>query len=194
MHDWFSSDWHFSHKNICREGTHPFKECRPFDTCEEMNATILKNINACVHANDRLFFLGDFCMGGDSPLRLRPMINCSKIYLIFGNHDEKIVKQGDLQRAFEWCKDQAEINSNGKRIVLNHYAMRVWNKSHHGSYHLYGHSHGTLPDDPTALSMDVGIDCNKENPYHPFCFDDIAAHMNNKKWRQVDHHDRNTSQ
>jgi calcineurin-like phosphoesterase family protein len=95
---------------------------------------------------------------------------------------------------FEWCKDFAEINSNGKRITACHYALRVWNKSHHGSWHCYGHSHGTLLDDPYSNSIDVGIDCNKENPYHPFHFDDVAAHMNNKQWRQVDHHNRDTAQ
>ena len=33
-------------------------------------------------------------------------------------------------------------------IVLCHYAMRVWQKSHYGAWMLYGHSHGTLPDNP----------------------------------------------
>ena len=30
-------------------------------------------------------------------------------------------------------------------VVLCHYAMRVWDRSHYGSWHLYGHSHGNLP-------------------------------------------------
>lgn len=194
MQDWFSSDWHFSHKNICLEGPKPFDNVRPFLTTEEMNTALLKNINESVDANDRLFFLGDFCMGGDSVLRLRPMINCNKIYLIYGNHDERIRKDSECQRAFEWCRDQTEINSNGKRIILNHYAMRVWNKAHHGSWHLYGHSHGTLLDDPGAFSMDVGIDCNRENPYHPFHFDDVASWMSRKTRKQVDHHNAETNQ
>jgi hypothetical protein len=29
--------------------------------------------------------------------------------------------------------------------VLCHYAMRVWNRSHHGAWHLYGHSQGESP-------------------------------------------------
>ncbi len=50
-----------------------------------------------------------------------------------------------------------EISVNGQPIVLCHYAMRVSNRSHHGAWHLYGHSHGNLPEGPTSLSMDVGI-------------------------------------
>ena len=46
---------------------------------------------------------------------------------------------------------------HGKQgIVLCHYAMRVWNKSHHGNFMLYGHSHGSLADDPNSMSFDVG--------------------------------------
>ncbi len=44
----------------------------------------------------------------------------------------------------------AEISVHGQPIVICHYAMRVWNRSHHGAWHLYGHSHGNLPDTPTS--------------------------------------------
>jgi calcineurin-like phosphoesterase family protein len=40
--------------------------------------------------------------------------------------------------------------------VLCHYGLRVWDRSHHGALHLYGHSHGTLPGD--SQSLDVGVD------------------------------------
>ncbi len=41
---------------------------------------------------------------------------------------------------------------------MNHYAQRVWEHSHHGSWHVYGHSHGSLPDDIKSKSIDVGVD------------------------------------
>lgn len=41
-------------------------------------------------------------------------------------------------------------------IVLCHYGMRVWDRSHYNSWHLYGHSHGALPSQ--GMSMDVGVD------------------------------------
>ena len=36
--------------------------------------------------------------------------------------------------------------------------MKVWDKSHFGSYHLFGHSHGKLVGEPN--SMDIGVDAN----------------------------------
>jgi len=50
---------------------------------------------------------------------------------------------------------------------------------------LFGHSHGTLPDDANALSIDVGVDCNN---YFPFTFDQIKAKMDKKSFKPTDHH------
>ena len=47
-------------------------------------------------------------------------------------------------------------------IVLCHYALRVWDRAHYGSWHLYGHSHGQLPS--LGLSLDVGVDCHGYRP------------------------------
>ena len=46
---------------------------------------------------------------------------------------------------------------DGTLLVLCHYAMRVWSRSHYGALQLYGHSHGNLPGD--SQSCDVGVDC-----------------------------------
>jgi len=41
-------------------------------------------------------------------------------------------------------------------IIMCHYCMRVWPRSHYNTWHLYGHSHGGL--EPIGKSMDVGVD------------------------------------
>jgi calcineurin-like phosphoesterase family protein len=56
--------------------------------------------------------------------------------------------------------------------------MRVWNQSHRGALHLYGHSHGTLPDDANSKSFDVGVDCHD---YHPISLDRVLAIMATKQ-------------
>jgi calcineurin-like phosphoesterase family protein len=58
-----------------------------------------------------------------------------------------------------WTSTQpyAEIEVGGDLVVLFHYAMRVWNRSHRGAWHLFGHSHGQLQ--PEGRSCDVGVDC-----------------------------------
>lgn len=45
---------------------------------------------------------------------------------------------------------------DGQPLVLCHYAMRVWNRSHHGTLMLYGHSHSNLLGN--SQSLDVGVD------------------------------------
>jgi len=47
---------------------------------------------------------------------------------------------------------------NGIDITLCHYGLRTWASSIHGAWHLYGHSHGRLPEHPGMLAFDVGVD------------------------------------
>jgi RHS repeat-associated protein len=71
-----------------------------------------------------------------------------------------------------------------------YYERRSKNRPHHvrGAWHLYGHSHGNLPDDPLALSMDVGVDSHDFRPWH---FDEIQAVMKGKAdARQHGHRDQ----
>ena len=163
---WFTADFHFGHKNIIRYCN------RPFQSVEEMDQTILERLNASVKANDTLYFLGDFCIGSKAQvLEHRRQIRCKRIFALPGNHDKEARK---LAEEFCWLNNLAEISIHGQPIVLCHYAMRVWNRSHHGTWHLYGHSHGNLPEAQTSLSMDVGVDTHD---FRPWNFDEISLRM-----------------
>ena len=63
--------------------------------------------------------------------------------------------------------------------ILLHYAMKIWRSSFRGTWHLYGHSHGSLPDDPNSLSFDVGVDCHD---YYPISYKEVKAIMAKKTW------------
>jgi calcineurin-like phosphoesterase family protein len=104
-----------------------------------------------------------------------------RIHLIWGNHDSNQVR--NLPR---WVSSQpyAEISVDGTNLVLFHYAMRVWNRSHHGALHLYGHSHNTLPGD--SGSCDVGVDAWD---FRPVSLIEIKEKLARSVPRQpVDHH------
>jgi len=166
---WFTADFHLGHKNIIRYCN------RPFDSVEAMNSTILERLNSAVKANDVLYFLGDFCIGPKArALELRREIRCKKIFAVPGNHDKDTCK---LTQEFSWLGELAEVSINGQRIVLFHYAMRVWNHSSHGAWQLYGHSHGRLPTPDNLLSMDVGVDTHD---FRPWSFDEIRSRMTAK--------------
>jgi calcineurin-like phosphoesterase family protein len=166
---WFTADFHLGHTNIIRFCS------RPFATVREMDQAILERLNASVKPHDILYFLGDFCMGSQTRIAAyRHQIRCNKIFAVPGNHDKQARK---LKEEFSWLDNLAELSVHGQPIVLCHYALRVWNQSTRGSWHLYGHSHGRLPEMPTSLSMDVGVDTHDFRPWH---FDEVAYLMAKK--------------
>ena len=177
MTTWFTSDTHFGHKNIIKYSN------RPFETKEEMDFKMIENWNKRVGRADTVYHLGDFCfMDEQSGQSILNRLNGKK-HLIIGNHD----KAGTRLQGWESISHYKEVSIDGQFIILCHYAMRVWNKSHHGSWMLYGHSHGSLPDDPNALSFDVGVDCHN---YQPINMDEIRRIMKKKTWKPIDHHGR----
>ena len=137
-----------------------------------MNEALIKNWNSVVNVGDTVYHLGDFSfLPKNETEYIFNRLHGIK-FLILGNHDHNVTKH--WSGVFQY----KEININGTEIVLMHYAMRVWNKSHHGSWHLYGHSHGTLPDDGKSLSFDVGVDCHN---YHPISFEKVSEIFGTKK-------------
>lgn len=205
INDWFSADPHYGHDNIRRF-------CgRPFDSWWEMNEALIANHNAVVGPNDRVYFVGDFAfMSKSKVVEILKRLNGKK-YMILGNHDKALAKRTEkgivvrpeiepyvesvVERAFITIQDKSV--PHGKQIiVLDHYAGRVWDKKHWGSWQLYAHSHSTLPDDPDALAIDVGVDAVAKryavdgvvNPqdYRPTCYEEIKVIMENKRNLQVD--------
>lgn len=195
-------------KEICQTGDRSTsKELRlSLDSIRKHDRTLIENWNRMVQPDDDVFHLGDFCFG--YPADIHKILNQlnGNIHLIYGNHDREIRNDTELQQRFVWCKDYFELeipDNDAKRgrqlVVLMHYAMRVWNKSHHFSFMLFGHSHSSLPDDPNAKSMDIGVDniakllspdANRlAEDYRPVTYEEIKKWMSKKQWKPIDHHD-----
>jgi calcineurin-like phosphoesterase family protein len=180
---WFTSDFHFAHSAIIKHSDRPFRDV------EEMNAEILTRVNSVVRSEDSLWFLGDFCtwFGNDQAYWdrvkfFRDQIVCERIFLVYGNHDKKM--RSNFRRTteiFYRVHDLQEILIDNQPITLCLYPLLSWDKSFHGSYHLFGHEHGNIPDNPSVLSMDVGVDTNN---FYPYSSDDIFALMSRKTWKK----------
>lgn len=198
---WFTSDTHFHHRNIVRgTSTWNSQNVRNFDTVEDHDEAIIANFNSLVKANDILYHLGDWSFGGHEQIKVfRNCLNVKTIHLIKGNHDQNIFKKGSpyigcftslndvLQ--FSLKIDSQKSGKFGKQqFFLSHYSHQVWDNSHHGAIHLFGHSHGSLKG--IGRSMDVGIDTNNLYPYH---LDEILHFMKDIKWEQIDHHNESTT-
>ncbi len=173
----FTSDHHFGHENI-------IKYChRPFENVKEMNEILIQRWNEKIKPQDTVYHIGDFGLTYKENLQTIVERLNGKIHLITGNHDSAALQ---IKHKFQWVKEYYELKvkdpdcENGvQRIILFHYAMRTWRGSGRGNWHLYGHSHGTLPDLEDSLSFDVGVDCHD---FYPLSYDEVKAIMQQKNW------------
>lgn len=160
---WFTADLHFGHDNVINYCN------RPFSFVEDMDEALIANWNSRVKPQDFVFCVGDFGFGSKESLKkIFNQLQGQKC-LIKGNHDKEALSLG-----WQWVKDYYELSLKDfdKKIILSHYAMRVWNGSYRGSLMLYGHSHGKLPGN--TQSTDVGVDCWD---YAPCNLDQILDRM-----------------
>jgi len=160
------------------------------ETVARHDEALIANWNAKVPQGASVYHLGDFCFDATKAAKIIDRLN-GQIFFIRGNHDKNI---SQFQNKFGWVKDLYELKVSDpdakhgtQGIVLCHYAMRVWNKSHHSNWMLHGHSHGSLEDLTNLLSFDVGVDCHN---YTPLSYNDVKAIMKKKTWKPIDHHGR----
>jgi len=159
----FTADTEFNHKNI-------IEYCnRPFKSVNHMNESIVANWNSVVDKNDIVFHLGD--VGRDCD-ELVSRLN-GNIIFVKGGHDHKLDAPLMKEIYIDGLKDEY---GNKRLIVLCHYSMRSWNKSHYGSWHLFGHHHGRL--DSYGLSFDCGMDTNN---FYPYSLEQIESKMKTLK-------------
>ena len=128
-----------------------------------MNEEIIRRNNEIVSNNDTVHHLGDFCLANSKiATSFLNRLNGNHIF-IKGSHDYWLDNN---------TPTRLEINIGKQFIVLDHYAMRVWARSHYNSWQLYGHSHGKLP--PQGKQWDVGVD---NNNFYPISFNEIVKIM-----------------
>ena len=130
---WWTADTHLDHANIIRYCN------RPFANKDEMNEVIIQNWNSVVKHEDTIYHLGDFAFSKD-PGKFFHRLNGNKI-LIKGNHD----KQPTTRLPWGSVHSYYELKVDGRFIVMCHYAFKIWNRAHHGTYNFFGHSHGSMP-------------------------------------------------
>lgn len=211
---WFTADTHFGHikiplysrrefclseseliiareiweKNSCRDS----RWSPSSESVDRMDDHFINQINEHVAEDDILWHLGDFCFwkSGATPAAksYRERINCRNVFLVMGNHDLP-----DTRHVFDASYEYREIKVQSKNIVLSHYAHCFWNRSHYGSWMLYGHAHGNAErwldsHMPGRLSMDVGVDnaFRVLGEYRPFSFREIASIMESRAGFQID--------
>lgn len=156
----FTSDEHFCHKNVIEYCSRPFQDVR------EMDEQLIKNFNEKVPKDGFTVHGGDFFLGRDKKGVRKNYVSRlnGEHFFLMGSHDSWL-PNGTSHEMVELCVDK-------QNIVVCHYAMRVWPKSHYNSWLLYGHSHGGLPSE--GKSYDIGVD---NNWYYPVSYEEIRDIM-----------------
>lgn len=192
---WFTSDLHFFHENIIHYTN------RPWSNAQEMNEGLIGRWNGAIGPDNDIFILGDLAMGGNSkaPLlaKILRRLNGRK-YLIPGNHDTYILRSEEclneitvLPPLFEVRVPDPDALKKRQKIVLCHYAMKIWNGSHKGTWHLYGHSHHSMPPDYDRKAFDIGVD-GKGYDYRPQSYAEVKNLMSMFGNTPIDHHNKRT--
>lgn len=175
MKTFFISDHHFGHSKI-------IKFCnRPFKTVDEMDFEMIDRWNAVVRPNDNVYHIGDLSFL--SARETSVLLDCinGNIHLLQGNHDKRWLN-GDTKNKLVWVKPYYELKLWNQKIVLCHYPMISWNRSFHGSFHLYGHIHNNGNAGTEHLrAMNMSVELHDYKPVaDEFVFDVLLSRESNK--------------
>ena len=134
---------------------------RPFGSVSEMDAALIARWNAVVGADDDVWHLGDVARRPADVPGLLDRLRGRK-HLIRGNNDPDATAA-----APGWTSvgHYAELDVDGRRLVLCHYPFRSWNGQGRGALNLHGHSHGRLK--PLPRQFDIGVDPRGFAPVTP---------------------------
>lgn len=176
----YISDLHFGHANVIRF------DHRPFFDVDSMDDAMIKMWNSRVSADDDVYIVGDFCFKSNrTPDWYLRQLKGHK-HLIIGNHDKITIECENAARYLESMDKMLHVSDEDKQICLCHYPLVEWYKSRHGSWHIYGHIHGSRDESyqfmktkEHALNAAACI-----NNYTPVSFNELLR--NNRLFQQED--------
>ena len=145
---YFTSDLHLNHNKEF------IYKARDFTSVEDMNYTILQNLNEIVSKQDDLYILGDLILGGGDALeQSRKLISYlpGKIHIIRGNHDTD--NRWELYKEFPQVvelQNAAYLKYNNYHFYLSHFPSLTSNYDDNKPLkqkliNLCGHTHTTNP-------------------------------------------------
>mgnify|MGYP000510535724 CR=1 FL=1 len=159
----YFADMHLGHANALKFDNRPFK------SLEEQDKVILDNINRTVARGNDLYFIGDaFWYSPDKVCKMLDEIECKNIFLVTGNHD-RWIKNPECRKKLSGVYDLKRITDNGRIVILCHYPLAVWDQSHRGSYHVYGHVHRNLAEDGMTDTHEILNHPELKNAYNVGC-------------------------
>ncbi len=171
---WFTADIHVDHTNAIHLSNRPFKNA------QEMEQTIVTNINKVVRAEDTFVLVGDVSLGNKKSWeRFLDSLVCKNVVLVIGNHD----KWGSIPKdKLLLIAEVIHLRIQRRRLLVSHYPYRCgwlrafWKRLHPsvlskkrpkdtGLWLLHGHDHRKTPlCDYHPRQINVGVDAHNFNP------------------------------
>jgi calcineurin-like phosphoesterase family protein len=198
---WFVSDLHYYHGKPFILGP------RKYGTLNEAMEDLKQKWKQYVSPQDIVFNLGDLIVGA-GPKTTEAMhemlaLPCAHHYYIWGNHNAGVQAFYDQAKTdhgigpdteiypltipgynFTYLGNYAEIIIDKQEVVLCHYPIASWNGIGKDVFHLHGHCHRNLKDNPDLKRLDVGWDWQKR----PVEWNEIVKELASRKSKPVDHH------
>jgi calcineurin-like phosphoesterase family protein len=188
--DFFTSDNHFGHLNILKKFC---PDTRQGVDADDMDRIMIQRWQEQVAPEDTVYMLGDVFFHRDvrKAIAIMRQLTGRKV-LTYGNHDQLIRNNIELQRMFADIAETREININRTHVVVHHFPIYEWNKMHRGSYHVYGHIHSPygLIEHPhiPGRCMDVGIDSRPGKDMTLWSWEEIDRNLSQRAIRG--HHEK----
>jgi len=181
---YFIADNHFYHSNILKYLD------RKFQSVEEMDQHMIEQWNLKVPKDGIVYHIGDLAFltrnAVEEMAKLVEQLN-GQIILVTGNHDliahkkpDEILKATNKIAQITPYKEikvqDSEIGEKYKqKIVMSHYPFLRWHHVGQGSWHLFGHVHGTLGQGHTPQALDVGVDGPNITNYQPLSYEEVKT-------------------
>lgn len=152
---YFTSDHHFDNEKVRTIFNRPFKNV------ELMNEHLINIWNSKVTENDLVIYNGDFGydeMPYNRMYEILKQLNFDDMLFIQGNHDDPF-------NIVPICNTEFRGIIKDHYFHIYHYPISVWDRSHKGSIHLYGHVHNAYKWIPEPKNrLDISVDANNWAP------------------------------
>ena len=147
---YFTSDFHCFHNKIL------VYDNREFNDIHHMHQVIEERWNETVNPDDIVIYCGDLSFARvenkENFTKMLSRFN-GKIHFVMGNHDkyDEIIKMSKFSSVQDYLELRlTHYNDENIKVetlfCIMHYPIFSWNKKHHGSYQIHGHSHQGLSD------------------------------------------------
>lgn len=152
----FTSDLHFSHRNIAKFCPHTRPQPSQQGDIDTLDNYMIALWNDTVGVDDDVYNLGDLTFSHNLRHIKKVLSHLNgRHHLIFGNHDDII--QNNLDKFLNTPKHDGNpllssaqsylklnLKAQGKTLILFHYPIAEWDGCHKGYYHLHGHIHDRM--------------------------------------------------